>query len=199
MTGNCRGIPLAGMLLLPLLSIGMWQIGEGFWIYAKAEVAQLLLERAWSRAVAGKQEPRPWPWADTWPVARLKHSRLGIDLIVLAGAGGHALAFGPTHASGTSLPGGEGTTVLTGHRDTHFSFLRKLRAGDILTVETPDGRTVDYVVHETAVLDSRTGAIASEAIPRLALVTCYPFHAIGPGGPWRFVVMSEEWRQMHQQ
>jgi sortase A len=27
---------------------------------------------------------------------------------------------------------------------------------------------------------------------RLALVTCYPFDAISPGGPLRYVVMAEE-------
>ena len=199
MTRNRRGIRLTGILLLSLLSIGMWQIGEGFWIYAKAEVAQLLLEEAWSRAVAGEQEPKPWPWADTWPVARLKHSRLGIDLIVLADAGGHSLAFGPSHVSGSPMPGKEGTTVLIGHRDTHFAFLRKVQHGDILSMETPAGRRIDYVVRETAVLDSRTRAIASDTLPRLALVTCYPFHTIAPGGPWRFVVMSEPWSETHLQ
>ena len=29
---------------------------------------------------------KPWPWADTWPVARLVVPSLGIDQIVLEGA-----------------------------------------------------------------------------------------------------------------
>jgi sortase A len=173
------------------LATGLWQTSAGLWIYAKAGLAQLLLQRAWIRAVTGEQDPKPWPWADTWPVARLKNERLGVDLIVLADAGGHALAFGPAHVTGTAPPGTHGTTVITGHRDTHFAFLRKLRPGDFLSIDTPDGRTSGYVVRDTAVIDRRTGAIASDGIHRLALITCYPFEAIRPGGPWRFVVMAE--------
>jgi sortase A len=180
-------------LLLPWLAIGLWQAGEGMWIYAKARLAQFLLEEAWRRAVAGEQTPKAWPWADTWPVARLKNERLGVDLIVLADAGGHALAFGPAHVTGTAPPTTRGTTMITGHRDTHFAFLPKLEPGDALSIDLPDGRTSRYIVRETAVIDSRTGVIASDTIPRLALVTCYPFHTLTPGSPWRFVVMADEW------
>ena len=188
---------LLSVALVLSLTIGLWQTGEGLWIYAKARLAQLLLERAWTRAVAGEWEPKPWPWADTWPIARLKNSRLGIDLIVLAHAGGEALAFGPAQVSGAAMPGVNGTVILTGHRDTHFAFLRKLRHDDLLRLEMADGRTVHYVVREATVMDSRTGAIASDDRPRLALITCYPFDAITPGGPWRFVVMAETSPRTH--
>ncbi|HEU4579859.1 MAG TPA: hypothetical protein VFS67_16480, partial [Polyangiaceae bacterium] len=30
---------------------------------------QVLLRRAWAAARAGDEHARPWPWADTWPVA----------------------------------------------------------------------------------------------------------------------------------
>jgi len=50
------------------------------------------------------------------------------------------MAFGPGHLSGTPLPGEAGNAVVTGHRDTHFAFLRRLRLGDVLEVERPDGR-----------------------------------------------------------
>lgn len=184
---------LLSVALVLSLVTGLWQTGAGLWIYVKARLAQLLLERAWTRAVTGEQEPKPWPWADTWPVARLKNSRLGIDLIVLAYAGGQALAFGPAQVPGSPMPDRNGTAVLTGHRDTHFAFLRKLQPADLLSLEMPDGRTTRYMVREATVMDSRTGAIASDGIPRLALITCYPFDAIRPGGPWRFVVMAEAW------
>jgi sortase A len=191
MTQTLRGKWLMS-LVLPWSAIGSWQVGEGLWIYAKAGLAQIPLERAWRRAVAGGQTPKAWPWADTWPVARLKNERLDVDLLVLAEAGGHALAFGPAHATGTALPTTRGTTVITGHRDTHFAFLRKLKRDDVLSVDMPDGRAARYVVRDTAVIDSRTGVIASDNIPRLALVTCYSFRTLVPGGPWRFVVMAEQ-------
>ena len=39
------------------------------------------------------------------------------------------MAFGPGHLSGTPLPGEAGNAVVSGHRDTHFAFLRGLREG----------------------------------------------------------------------
>jgi sortase A len=188
-----RGRWIRTVILMATLAIGLWQAGEGLWIYGKAHLAQVLLHRAWARALAGEREPKAWPWADTWPVARLRHQRLGIDLVVLANASGSALAFGPAHVADTPMPGRQGTTVMTGHRDTHFAFLRRVRFGDLLWIDTPDGRTTGYIVRETAVIDGRTGAIVSGDSPRLALVTCYPFDAIVPGGPSRFVVVAEQW------
>jgi hypothetical protein len=54
---------------------------------------------------------------------------LGIDQIVLEGAHGRTLAFGPGRLeSGSSAKDG-GTMILTGHRDTHFQFLERLHGG----------------------------------------------------------------------
>ena len=98
------GSRLLTMLMAGLLAIGCWQLGEGSWIYAKAGLAQFLLQRAWCRALAGEAMPKPWPWADTWPVARLRMQHPSVDLIVLAGAYGRTLAFGPGHVTSSALP-----------------------------------------------------------------------------------------------
>jgi sortase A len=178
-------------LLVCLLGTGLWQTSEGLWIHAKARLAQFLLERAWTRAVADDQAPKPWPWADTRPVARLRVSRYGIDLIVLANASGRTLAFGPAYLSSSTPPGGRGTTILTGHRDTHFAFLRRVQPTDEILMETPDRRQHRYIVRDTSIVDGTTAVIGSDGMPRLALVTCYPFDAIVPGGPLRFVVIAD--------
>lgn len=183
-----------GMLasvLMCLLATGLWQTGEGLWIHAKAQLAQFLLERAWDRAVAGEPAPKPWPWADTQPIARLRVIRPGIDLIVLANASGRTLAFGPAYLSSSTPPGGRGTTILTGHRDTHFAFLRRLQPTDEILMETPDRRQHRYIVRDTSIVDGRTAIIRLDGMPRLALVTCYPFDAIMGGGPLRFVVIAD--------
>ena len=127
------------MLTACLLAVGLWQIGEGSWIYAKARLAQFLLQRAWSRTLAGESTVKPWPWADTWPVARLRVPSQGIDVIVLNGAYGRTLAFGPGYAESSSFPGSPGTTILTGHRNTHFEFLKRLKQDDEIVVETAAG------------------------------------------------------------
>jgi sortase A len=122
-----RSIPSSlATLVACLFAVGLWQVGEGSWIYAKARLAQLLLERAWTRTLAGETQVRPWPWADTWPVARLTVPAKSIDLVVLNGAYGRTLAFGPGYAESSAWPGSAGTTIVTGHRDTHFRFLRLL-------------------------------------------------------------------------
>ena len=178
--------------MLCLLAIGLWQLGEGSWIYAKAGLAQHLLQRAWSRTLAGDTNVKPWPWADTWPVARLTVPTLGIDEIVLNGAYGRTLAFGPGYAESSAQPGTPGTTILTGHRDTHFSFLKDLQAGDRLLLQSADGTQQSYRVR-----DRRIAHVARDAIPlrneghHLALVTCYPFDSLMPGTPWRYVVIAE--------
>ncbi len=173
------------------LGIAAWHGGRAAWIEAKAHVAQRLMLRAWRSAQAGGADVRPWPWADTHPIARLTAPRLGVDQLVLAGASGRSLAFGPGHLTGTALPGRFGNAVIGGHRDTHFAFLRELRVGDRLVVEEPDGRTQRYVVLSASIVDlSELGVAAATSDTRLTLVTCYPFDAIRPGGPLRYVVTA---------
>ena len=111
--------------------------------------------------------------------------------LYLANASGRTLAFGPAYLSSSTQPGGKGTTILTGHRDTHFAFLLKLQPTDEILVETSDRRQHRYVVRDVSIVDGRTAIIGSDGMPRLALVTCYPFDAIMPGGPLRFVVIAD--------
>jgi sortase A len=179
-------------VLLAAVAVGLWQVGHGAWIYAKARLGQLLLQRAWARTLAGEGEARPWPWADTWPVSRLRVPAHGVDLIVLDGVSGGTLAWAPGHAGGSPLPGAPGTAIISGHRDTHFVFLARLRPGDELVAETADRLPVRFIVRETAVVDARSAVIRSDGeAARLALVTCYPFDAVTPGGPLRYVVVGE--------
>ena len=188
MRGRAIGVALAA-----LVALGVWQLGQGVWIYAKALLAQHLLQRAWVRTLAGEAEVTPWPWADTWPVARLRVPAHDADLIVLDGVSGRTLAFAPGLASGGARPGALGTAIVSGHRDTHFRFLQRVRAGDEIVVETPGQPPARFVVRATAVVDGRTALIRRDTdVAALALVTCYPFDAVQPGGPLRYVVVAEQ-------
>jgi len=198
---------------LALLALGAGALVWSAWIPAKAALGQVLLERAWERTVAGAPKARPWPWADTRPVARLIVPRLEERLLVLEGAGGATLAWGPGQLPGTPLPGAAaGNAVVAGHRDTHFAFLERLTPGDLLEVETVDGRTTSgstdgwpgsgprstrglrtaaYRVTAIRVVDEGdTRWLGATDEPALTLVTCYPFDAVVPGGPLRFVVRA---------
>ena len=180
-------------LMVCLLAVGLWQIGEGSWIYAKARLAQLLLQRAWSRTLAGEANVKPWPWADTWPVARLMVPSRHIDLIVLEGAYGRMLAFGPGRLESGSTLRESGPIILTGHRDTHFRFVKRLRKGDQLVLQSKSGEYTSYRIREMRVVEAATGLIPMrEDGPGLVLVTCYPFDSPIPGGPLRYVVTADK-------
>lgn len=174
-----------------VLGLGFWQLGEGSWVPAKAWFAQELMLKAWDRAAAGREHPAPWPWADTWPVARLLAKGGDIDLIVLAGGSGRTLAFGPGHLSASALPGERGNTVIAGHRDTHFRFLKDLAVGERLWIEVASGQGFSYEIVDIDVVDSRRSSLVLDSDePMLTLVTCYPFDASTPGGPMRYLVTA---------
>ena len=186
-----RAPKVATALLIACLGAGVWQIGEGLCIHAKARFAQFLIADAWDRTLAGERSVKPWPWADTWPVARLHALATGDQLYVLSGADGRAIAFGPGHVRGTPLPGRQGNSVIGGHRDTHFAFLRDLKQGDELAVQREDGLVHQYRVSDMKVVDKSDIQVASNYGPtRLTLVTCWPFDALRAGGPERYVVSA---------
>ena len=179
------------MVATALLVSGAAAIGRGSWIYVKARVAQVLLRSAWQRTLAGAKNVRPWPWADTSPVARISFGRSQAEMIVLAGASGRTLTWAPGHLDGTAMPGEAGNCVISAHRDTHFSVLRDLVPGDRVRVERPDGRAFLYSVEGSQVVNERDTWVAGpRGSATLTLVTCYPFDAIVAGGPQRYVVTA---------
>ena len=179
-------------VVLALVVLGLALIGKGLYIHAKARLAQALIAHAWAASRDRGAPVRPWPWADTYPIARLRVPAHDIDLYVLEGDSGRSLAFGPGHMSRTALPGQAGNAVISAHRDTHFAFLKDLRIGDELEIELADASTRRYRIGEMAVVNQRDMAITEDSrVPMLTLVTCYPFDAVVPGGPLRYVVSAE--------
>jgi sortase A len=163
---------------------------HGVYLRAKALLAQVLLERAWRVSVASGRPQKPWSWADTWPVARIRFPRLGRSAIVLAEAGGEALAFAPAHVAASPLPGEPGTSVIAGHRDIHFRFIRELAPGDEIEVTSASGAIHDFRVTRSAIVHAQASGIDVDGdSPRLALVTCWPFDALGRSS-LRYVVFA---------
>jgi sortase A len=183
---------LLRMSALLLLAAGLWLLGGAGWIHAKALLAQVLIQQAWNGNVAeGRSLQRPWSWADTTPVARLEFVRQRQSMIVLSGDAGRVLAFGPGHRAGSALPGGAGNSVVSAHRDTHFAVLQRLSLGDLIQVEDVTGRTTRYIVERFEVIDEHDLSVTEQqGIDRLTLVTCWPFDAVRPGGPERYVVSA---------
>lgn len=179
-----------------LLALGMINLGHGLYIPAKAALAQHLVQRAWQRGEVGNADTqsgtRPWPWADTYPIARLTSDVSDDELFVLSGGSGRTLAFGPGHLQSTALPGEPGNSVIIGHRDTHFRFLGDLDYGDLLVIDRKDGERVVFEVTALDVVDASRASLTLDGDDaRLTLITCYPFDAIRPGGPLRYVVSAQ--------
>ena len=66
-----------------------------------------------------------------------------------------------------------------------------MRVGDSLVVERASGATYVYKITSTDVVDSRYDSLELDTTDKvLSLVTCYPFDAIEPGGPLRYVVTA---------
>ncbi len=172
-----------------LVAAGLVLVAQAAWIPAKAALAQVLLERAFTKSLAEGRPVRPWPWADTVPVARLHLA--GSDFIALAGSSGQALAFGPGHVEGTPEPGEPGTTVYAAHRDTQFSVLGRLKSGDLIAVTRRDGQTFHYRVTGSRIARFDQSGIDPDAPGRrLALTTCWPLDAVTQG-PERLIVEAE--------
>lgn len=174
------------------LAVSLWQLGQGTYTQAKAWLAQVLIKQAWARTLEGEAQARPWPWADTWPVARISVPGRNIERFVLAGANGRTIAFGPGHVFGTPLPGEAGNSVIGAHRDTHFAFLRELRPGEEIVVAKSAATTRRYRVTGAEIVGkSETRVLAQPpGETRLTLITCYPFDALRAGGPLRYVVTA---------
>ncbi len=179
-------------LVLCLAIMGLYLLSSAALIKAKAWLAPVLIATAWEKTLeSGVPGVKPWSWADTWPVARLRSPGQGVDLLVLAGGTGNALAFGPGHVTASAPLGAIGLAVIGGHRDTHFAFLRQLVPGGMLQLQLPSGRLRNYEVRSTEMVDTRLQSLQAQSDEeRLLLVTCYPFDAISPGGPLRYVVSA---------
>lgn len=182
------------LAVVATLLIALASFANAASISAKAWLAQGLIRWAW-QATLEQARPghKPWPWADTWPVAVLRHPYAADHLYVLEGGFGAALAFGPGHVVATAMPGEDETTVIAGHRDTHFRFVERLQRGDMLELQDSRGQWHHYGVASMHIVDSREGAwLLPEGEEELHLITCYPFDAVAPGGPLRYVVIARK-------
>lgn len=187
---------LIRIIIVILFSTSLWQLASAGWIQGKAIIAQQLLNYSWNQALndlSNDKKPKPhkpWPWADTWPVAKLIVPQHHVEQIILAGDSGSSLAFGPGHSFASATPNSAGTTVISAHRDTHFQFLKDIKINETFYLQTAD-KTTRYHVYDLLVVDSRTYTIQTNTNNQtLVLVTCYPFDAVTAGGSLRYLVFA---------
>jgi sortase A len=119
----------------------------------------------------------------------LEIPRLDVASIVEEGVDSSTLWEAVGHIPDTALPGHNGNSVLASHRDTYFRGLADVQIGDLIVFKSPTAN-FRYRVASTRIVDANaTDALPDSTAPVLSLVTCYPFHYIGPA-PQRFVVTA---------
>ena len=135
-------------------------------------------------AVASRREAK-----STGLIGRLEIPRVDLTALVVEGTSGRALRRGVGHVKGTPFPGERGNVALAGHRDTYLRKLKDVEKGDLIRIATPDGVFAYQVETIMIVRPYRADLLDNTRRPRLTLVTCYPFHWIGPA-PKRFVIRA---------
>jgi sortase A len=178
-----------------ILLVGASLSSRAAYLHVKADLASLLIHRAWdARALRGEVRP-PWPWADTHPIARLQIPRLAYDEIVLEDANSRTLAFGPGRLLSSAAPGESGNIVLAGHRTSWFKPLEGIKLGDTVELQWFDARTHrliqrSYSVQEINVVSPEdVGLLTPTLDDALTLITCYPFN-YSAHSPQRYVIRA---------
>jgi sortase A len=114
---------------------------------------------------------------------------LGQKLPIVEGTGSSQLSRGVGHFHGSVMPGGNDNCVLSGHRDTVFTKLGRLKKGNRLVVTTAAG-TFTYKITQIRIVrasDKTVVVHTDRAI--LTVTTCYPFHYVG-SAPYRYVLVA---------
>ena len=111
-------------------------------------------------------------------------------LPIIQGTGVDELKKGVGHFTQSVLPGEQDNCVLSGHRDTVFRKLGKLKIGDQLIVQTSAG-TYTYEIKRIRIVhkDDKTVIVPTDHAV-LTLTTCYPFIYIGDA-PDRYILIAD--------
>jgi len=170
-----------------LLVIGLLALGYAAYVVVDARAYQAIEHRRFEEAI-----PQVSPEAaaiDGSAIGELQISRIGLTAVIVQGDSPAILRRAVGHLADTALPGDVGNVVLAGHRDTFFRPLKRIRAGDVVTVRTRR-RDFEYVVESTAVVPPSAVEVLQPTGGRtLTLITCYPFGYLG-AAPNRFIVRA---------
>ena len=178
-------------VIVVLLSIGLWQVSTSGYMLAKAWLSQILIADAWSQTLKDKQFHKPWSWADTYPIAQLNIPKLNKNSYILEGSSGRNLAFSATHLPQSGMPDENKSMIVSGHNDTHFSYLQFLQIGDEIEVKTISDNHV-YKIKQIEIVNSQISQLLIKDKKELILTTCYPFNSLTTGSKQRLVVYASK-------
>ena len=187
-------------LVLRALSAGAFVLGMGLVVWALMNIGAQFVPSAEAHSDA--------PYPTTLAVSQVKLAAnqaapqegakigsLSIPTLkqawpIIQGTGTNDLKKGVGHFIQSVLPGQKDNCVLSGHRDTVFTKLGKVKIGDRLIVQTAAG-TYTYEVKRIRIVtaNDRTVIVHTDHAV-LTVTTCYPFHFIG-SAPDRYIVSAD--------
>lgn len=123
------------------------------------------------------------------PIAVLRIPKIGLEVPVLPGTDARTLDRAVGYIESTAAPGTAGNLGIAGHRDGFFRGLKDIAAGDVIEVDTLEGKDT-YRVERSWVVEPEDVSVLNPTTQRtLTLVTCYPFYFVG-SAPSRFIVRA---------
>ena len=172
-------------MALAMVAAGALLVAGCCALYLEATAYQLVASSAVARGIAGLLT------GGAISEGRIEITRIGLDAAIREGTDAHTLLIAVGHVPGTATPGDRGNVVLTGHRDSFFRALRKVRAGDTIKVLWGEGPVL-YLVESTSVVERDAIEVTHQTQEHiLTLITCYPFGFIGRA-PQRFIVRARQ-------
>ncbi len=137
----------------------------------------------------GDSIPTPYPTRGE-VFGSLTIPALKLTLPVVEGTEAAELKQGVGHFIQSVMPGEEDNCVLSGHRDTVFTELGKLKVGDRVIAETSTG-AYTYEISNIRIVDKddRTVIVPTDHAV-LTLSTCYPFRYVG-NAPDRYILTAD--------
>jgi sortase A len=123
------------------------------------------------------------------PLAVLRIPKIRLEVPLLPGTDDRTLDRAVGHIEDTAQPGTDGNLGIAGHRDGFFRGLKDIAPGDVIELDTLQGKNV-YRVERTWVVSPDDVSVLNPTSARtLTLVTCYPFYFVG-SAPLRFIVRA---------
>tara|TARA_R110000744_G_scaffold84774_8_gene165960 strand:+ start:3823 stop:4485 length:663 start_codon:yes stop_codon:yes gene_type:complete len=205
---------------LTLIIVGGFLFIHASWLPTKAWLSQQLINHSWQQSMAAQKHLheqqknhaqsnlsvhnldshslqkqiaiKPWPWADTFPIAELVFKRLGKSIVVLNGGDPTTLAFSAGAVAPFNQPNITKPFVVAGHRDSHFAFLENVTMRDIISLTDAQGQAQLFQVESIDIVDASAGQLPLLAdAASLVLITCYPFAEIGNDSDERYVITAK--------
>jgi sortase A len=186
-TGSLTRTYLRGACYL-FLTFGILAIGYAGFVFADAHTYQAIEKKKFEEA-GRVSEPRILVEGNV--IGEIQVPRLGLNAMVVEGDSVANLRRAVGHLTKSALPGEWGNVALAGHRDTFFRPLRDIRVGDEIRFKTRE-RSFDYRVESIQVVAPTDIRVLEGSTGHdLTLLTCFPFHYVGPA-PKRLVVRARE-------